>query len=338
MLGDWRMNKAILLLPIIACLMTGAAALQQSQGLTQNVLKCKDPTGHKYPCVLVISVSPPPKHTLTCKDTTGHKLKCNFEIVNTKHGKIVIVTIFVSPHVRASIHSITITVQKIVVKVIHEEDERTHKTRTVVIREEDDSDKPTVIIINCFTGCVDQEKQRATLLGTIVSAPVTLTNVNQVTNIVNNVNNVNNVNVAVATNVVVTNTNIINPPPAVITPPKPPVGTPPSTKTQTCPDGSVIARTDTCPTATTSPSTKTQTCPDGSVIASTDTCPSTPSLAPQTQKCPDGSTIDISAICPQPQQQPQNSPPPDQQQQQPPSVDCKANPSDPSCTPPPSIK
>ena len=119
--------------------MTGAAALQQSQGLTQNDLKCKDPTGHKYPCVLVISVSPPPKHTLTCKDTTGHKFKCNFEIVNTKHGKIVIVTIFVSPHVRASIHSITITVQKIVVKVIHEEDEHTHKTRTVVIREEDDS-------------------------------------------------------------------------------------------------------------------------------------------------------------------------------------------------------
>src|SRR5437016_11621306 len=101
------MNKAILLLPVIACLMTTAALRQQSQGLTQT-LKCKDPTGHKYPCVLVISISPPPKHTLTCKDTTGHKFKCNFTIVNTKHGKIVIVTLFVSSHVKASTHRITI--------------------------------------------------------------------------------------------------------------------------------------------------------------------------------------------------------------------------------------
>ncbi len=199
--------------------MTTAALAQQSQGLTQT-LKCKDPTGHKYPCVLVISISPPPKHTLTCKDTTGHKFKCNFTIVNTKHGKIVIVTLFVSSHVKASIHSITISVQKIVVKVIHEED-KDHKTRIVVIREEDDSDKPTVIIINCFTGCVDQENQRATISNTIISAPVTVTNVNQITNIVNNVNAVNNVNVAVATNIAVTNTNIINPPPVVITPPPP---------------------------------------------------------------------------------------------------------------------
>src|ERR1700730_11990418 len=108
------MNKAILLLPVIACLMTTAALGQQSQGLTQT-LKCKDPTAHKYTCVLVISISHSPTHTLNYKD-------------------------------------------------------KDNKTRIVVIREEDDSDKPTVIIINCFTGCVDQENQRATISNTIISA------------------------------------------------------------------------------------------------------------------------------------------------------------------------
>jgi hypothetical protein len=44
-----------------------------------------------------------------------------------------------------------------------------------------------------------------------------------------------------------------------------------TTTTKTCPDGSVILSTQTCPTTTTS----TKTCPDGSVIPSTDTCPTT---------------------------------------------------------------
>src|SRR5437773_11403999 len=90
------MNKAILLLPIIACLMTAAMAVQAQASLniiqlpqhhlkkTINILKCKDPTGHHFPCVLVISTLPPPKNTLICKDTSGHKFKCIFAIIKVK--------------------------------------------------------------------------------------------------------------------------------------------------------------------------------------------------------------------------------------------------------------
>ena len=51
--------------------------------------------------------------------------------------------------------------------------------------------------------------------------------------------------------------------------------TPPTT--QTCPDGSVIPATDTCPSPPTPPPPPpTQTCPDGSVIPATETCPPPP--------------------------------------------------------------
>jgi hypothetical protein len=48
------------------------------------------------------------------------------------------------------------------------------------------------------------------------------------------------------------------------------VSTQATPETQTCPDGSVIPLTDTCPS--TQPTT--QTCPDGSVISASETCPS----------------------------------------------------------------
>jgi hypothetical protein len=48
--------------------------------------------------------------------------------------------------------------------------------------------------------------------------------------------------------------------------------------TQTCPDGSVIPITQTCPAPTQTPTTKT--CPDGSVIPSTQTCPVTTTTRP----------------------------------------------------------
>ena len=45
----------------------------------------------------------------------------------------------------------------------------------------------------------------------------------------------------------------------------------------------------------------TQTCPDGSVIDASATCPTPPPPPqPSTQKCPDGSVIDASATCPTP--------------------------------------
>jgi hypothetical protein len=46
-------------------------------------------------------------------------------------------------------------------------------------------------------------------------------------------------------------------------------GTTTTSPTITCPDGTVISSTSTCPT----PTTTTITCPDGTVIASTSTCP-----------------------------------------------------------------
>ena len=62
---------------------------------------------------------------------------------------------------------------------------------------------------------------------------------------------------------------------------------PPPPPTQTCPDGSVIPATDTCPPPPPPPPPPTQTCPDGSVIPATDTCPTPPPPPPP----PSGSTF-----------------------------------------------
>ena len=72
-------------------------------------------------------------------------------------------------------------------------------------------------------------------------------------------------------------------------------GNPAPVVMQTCPDGSTIPATDTCPTI--DPPVVMQTCPDGSTIPATDTCPTIdPPVVMQT--CPDGSTIPATDTCP----------------------------------------
>lgn len=88
--------------------------------------------------------------------------------------------------------------------------------------------------------------------------------------------------------------------------PPPPPPPPPPVLTQTCPDGSIIPVTSTCPG--TAPTTKT--CPDGSVIPVANTCPVAP--PPPTQTCWDGTVILATAQCPpEPPPPPPPPPPPD---------------------------
>ena len=196
-----------------------------------KTFKCIDPTGKKLLFILVVTNVKPPKNTLTCKDPDNHRFKCTYIIINKKDTntkvfhKIVFLYVYVTPKYKKLLFEnkskvVIIFVTKTVVKIIHEH-EYNGKFRVVVIREEEDNDRPTVVAINCFAPCFQQEYFRAIIQKTIINAPVFITNVNQITSIVNSVNTINSVNAinnniinnAYVNNIDTNNMNIFNPPP-----------------------------------------------------------------------------------------------------------------------------
>ena len=216
-----------------------AAAIKyaQAQGATvitsqpnTKSFKCIDPIGKKLLCILVVTHVKPPKNTLTCKDPDNHKFKCTYIIINKKYTnnifhKIVFLYVYLTPKDRKLIYEnkikvVPIFVTKIVVKIIHEH-EPSGNVRVVVIREQEDNYRPTVVVINCFAPCFQEEYSRALIQNTIINSPVYITNFNQITNIVNNINTINSVNIiknniinnAYLNNVNTDNMNIFNPPP-----------------------------------------------------------------------------------------------------------------------------
>jgi hypothetical protein len=192
--------------------------------------KCIDPTGTKLLCILVVTHVKPPKNTLICKDPDNHKFKCTYIIINKKYTnnifhKIVFLYVYVTPKDRKLLYEnktkvVPIFVTKIVVKIIHEH-EPSGNVRVVVIKEQEDNYRPTVVVINCFAPCFQEEYSRALIQNTIINSPVFITNFNQITSIVNNVNTINSVNIiknniinnAYLNNVNTDNMNIFNPPP-----------------------------------------------------------------------------------------------------------------------------
>ena len=244
-----RTTSLFLLLIVASSFIFPAAAIGCAQASSTTVItnqpnaktfKCIDPTGKKLLCILVVTNVKPPKNTLTCKDPDNHRFKCTYIIIkkkdtNTKlFHKIVFLYVYVTPKYKKLLFEnkskvVIIFVTKTVVKIIHEH-EYSGKVRVVVIREEADYDRPTVVAINCFAPCFQQEYSRAIIQKTIINAPVFITNVNQITNIVNNVNTINSVNVinnnlinnAYVNNVNTDNMNIFNsPPPPAYSPSNP---------------------------------------------------------------------------------------------------------------------
>src|SRR5215472_11778282 len=236
------MNRTVnlfLLLILGSSFIFPAAAIKyaQAEGATvitsqpnAKTFKCIDPTGKKLVCILVVTHVKPPKNTLTCKDPDNHKFKCTYIIINKKYTnnvfhKIVFLYVYVTPKDRKLLYEnktkvVPIFVTKIVVKIIHEH-EPSGNVRVVVIREQEDNYRPTVVVINCFAPCFQEEYSRALIQNTILNSPVFITNLNQITSIVNNVNTINSVNViknniinnAYLNNVNTDNMNIFNPPP-----------------------------------------------------------------------------------------------------------------------------
>ena len=236
------MNRTVnlfLLLILGFSLIFPAAAIKYAQAEGATVItsqpnaksfKCIDPTGKKLLCILVVTHVKPPKNTLTCKDPDNHKFKCTYIIINKKYTnnifhKIVFLYVYVTPKDRKLLYEnktkvVPIFVTKIVVKIIHEH-EPSGNVRVVVIREQEDNYRPTVVVINCFAPCFQEEYSRALIQNTIINSPVFITNFNQITSIVNNVNTINSVNViknniinnAYLNNVNTEDMNILNPPP-----------------------------------------------------------------------------------------------------------------------------
>jgi hypothetical protein len=235
------MNRTtnLFLLLIVALFIFPAAAIISAHTAGATVItnqpnaktfKCIDPTGRKLLCILVVTTVKPPKNTLACKDPDNHKFKCTYIIIshhtNTKvFQKIVFLYVYVTPKHKKLLYEnkskvVFLFVTKIVVKVIHEH-EYNGKVRVVVIREEDDNYRPTVVVINCFAPCYQQEYSRALFDNTVINAPVFITNLNQFTSIINNVNTINTANIvnnnlinhAYVNNVNTNNMNIFNPPP-----------------------------------------------------------------------------------------------------------------------------
>jgi hypothetical protein len=62
----------------------------------QTLPTCTDPTGQNLPCIMFISILPPPKHTLQCQETSGQIFKCTFIVDKLSNGnRIVAITVYV---------------------------------------------------------------------------------------------------------------------------------------------------------------------------------------------------------------------------------------------------
>jgi hypothetical protein len=314
----------------------------------KKTLTCKDPDNHRFKCTYII---------INKKEINRvfHKIVFLYVYVTQKHKKLLfenksmIVPIFVT---------------KTVVKIIHEH-EYSGKVKVVVIKEEGDYDVPTSVAINCFAPCYQQEYTRALIQKTIINAPVFVTNVNQITNIVNNVNTINSVSIinnnlinnAYVNNVNTDNTNIFNPPPPPAYSPTNLFSVPPDTplyKGDAANPNATSSLIDSSPTGPTNESTQSQinqTLPNSS--SNTTTTPQAsfnnsntssqvnntiiPPPAPSASNTTPNNTTNngptenntasnSQAITPGYNQTTQQNPTTTT-----PSVDCNANPEDPSC-------
>ncbi len=91
---DKRFSVTIILTSAI--FMISGSAATMSYAATQTLPTCVDPTGQNLPCIMFISILPPPKHTLLCQESSGQIFKCTYIVDKLSNGnKVVSITVYV---------------------------------------------------------------------------------------------------------------------------------------------------------------------------------------------------------------------------------------------------
>src|SRR2546427_1365793 len=110
---DNRFPICLSLCSLLGLFMISGSAATMSYAATQALPSCTDPTGKNLPCLMVISILPPPQNFLQCKETSGQILACSYATQYLSSGEqIVVITVYVPANF--------VFIGGPVVKVVHE--------------------------------------------------------------------------------------------------------------------------------------------------------------------------------------------------------------------------
>jgi uncharacterized membrane protein YgcG len=91
---DKRFSISIIFAFVI--FMISGSAATMSYAAPQTLPSCTDPTGQNLRCMMVISTLPPPPNALQCQETSGQLLPCSYATQNLSNGEqIVAITVYV---------------------------------------------------------------------------------------------------------------------------------------------------------------------------------------------------------------------------------------------------
>lgn len=275
-----------------ATLITSGSATTHVFAATQpttSIPSCTDPTGQNLPCMMVISTLPPPPNAIQCQETSGQILPCSYVTQNLSNGEqIVAITVYVPTNYLFTGYGPWTAVKQVVhetttkTRIVHEQcpkgqtlDHKTHKCVDISPTKPCfPGQHPTLVhgVVKCLPPCerpdsgakTDPDKNLKT-----ADCDINDANEHRTTPIPSPICSSSSENVTCppkssggpgAGTTCVGNCTTRTPPPVDCTKDATdpsctqaliPATTSPSTKT--CPDGSVIDASATCPTQPTSP-------------------------------------------------------------------------------------
>jgi hypothetical protein len=91
-----RKLTTVFILALVAFMVSGGSAASASPATIQKLPACTDPTGQDLPCMMIISTLPAPVNALQCQETAGQILPCSYATQNLSNGEqIVVITVYV---------------------------------------------------------------------------------------------------------------------------------------------------------------------------------------------------------------------------------------------------
>jgi hypothetical protein len=119
-----RKRITVFVLAVVPFMVTGSSVSAHAATI-QKLPTCTDPTGHNLPCMMIISILPPPPNALQCQETSGQILPCSYTTQNLSNGEqIVAITVYVPANFVFS--------SPTVIKVVVHEKETTKTTTKMV--------------------------------------------------------------------------------------------------------------------------------------------------------------------------------------------------------------
>jgi uncharacterized membrane protein YgcG len=114
-----RKQITVFVLVIVGFMVSGSA-VSANAATIQKLPTCVDPTGQNLPCMMVISTLPTPPNAVRCQETSGEILSCSYGTQNLSNGnQIVVITVYVPANfVFSNPEVIKVGVYKTTIKII----------------------------------------------------------------------------------------------------------------------------------------------------------------------------------------------------------------------------